>query len=73
MAHPFAKMFETALKKSTVQDNLVLKEAEKLKEKGYSPEEIHRVLVGVGSGRIDDAESEIVADAIESFSRYVEE
>jgi len=70
MPHPFAKMFNTALKKSTIEDNLVLKEAEKLKDKGYSPEEIHRVLVSAGIGLIDDTESKIVAEAVEEFSRH---
>ena len=45
MAHPFTKMFDLALKKSTELDNQVLKEAEKLREKGYSPQEIYTVLV----------------------------
>ncbi len=35
MAHPFTKMFDTALKKSTPDDNAVLDTAENLKNKGY--------------------------------------
>ena len=68
MAHPFTKQFEKALSKSTLADNLVLAEAEKIRAKGYSEAEIVRVLNALGSGRIDDAETEIVADAIESFT-----
>lgn len=73
MAHPFAKMFTAALRKSTLEENLVLKEAEKLREKGYSPQEIYRVLQSCGAGLIDDMESEIVADAVEEFGEYVDE
>lgn len=72
MTHPFIKLFETALKKSTPLDNLVLREAEKLKEKGYRVSEIHAALSTLARGLIDDEESEIVREATEEFSRYID-
>lgn len=72
MAHPFTKMFDLALKKSTELDNQVLKEAEKLREKGYSPQEIYTVLVKLQKSLIDKGESEIVGEAVEEFERYVD-
>lgn len=72
MAHPFTKMFDLALKKSTELDNQVLKEAEKLREKGYSPQEIYTVLVKLQKSLIDKEESEIVGEAVEEFERYVD-
>ena len=65
-------MFEKALKKSSLTENLVLAEAEKLREKGYSPEEIYRVLKGIHFGRIRDEETEIVAEAMEEFEAYLD-
>lgn len=44
MAHPFAQMFDKALRKSTEDDNLVLEEAEALRKKGYPVQEIYDVL-----------------------------
>ena len=73
MKHPFTKLFYTALKKSSLTDNVVLAEAEKLKGKGYSAPEIYGVLVPLGKGLIDPVEDEIVAEAIEEFSKYIED
>lgn len=67
MSHPFTKMFENALRKSTPLDNLVLVEAEKLRDKGYSENEIYTVLVKLQKGLIDKDESEVVAEAVEEF------
>lgn len=67
MSHPFTKMFENALRKSTPLDNLVLVEAEKLRDKGYSENEIYTVLVKLQKGLIDKDESEIVKEAVEEF------
>lgn len=67
MSHPFMKMFENALSKSTPLDNLVLVEAEKLRDKGYSENEIYTVLVKLQKGLIDKDESEVVAEAVEEF------
>jgi hypothetical protein len=72
MAHPFTKMFDTALRSSTELDNRVLIEAEKLKEKGYSVNEIYTVLVKLQKSLIDTTESAIVAEAVEEFSRFVD-
>ena len=71
MTHPFVKMFTTALKESTPMDNLVLKEAERLKAKGYRPEEIHVVLLKLHKGRIDDEEREVLQEAVEEFESYL--
>lgn len=72
MAHPFTKMFDTALRSSTELDNRVLIAAEKLKEKGYSVDEIYTVLIKLQKSLIDKTESEIVAEAVEEFSRFVD-
>ncbi len=71
MAHPFTKMFDTALRKSTELDNEVVKEALKIKDKGYSPVEIHGVLDKLQKGLIDDAEAEIVKEAVEEMEAYL--
>ncbi|NCN52560.1 hypothetical protein GW943_02005 [Candidatus Parcubacteria bacterium] len=70
MGHPFAKMFETALSKSTPTDNAVLTEAMRLLGKGYSPEEIFSVLERMSHGRLDDDETEILVEAVEEFETY---
>ncbi len=72
MAHPFAKMFDTALRKSTPDDfeNHILLAAEGLKEKGYRVEEIHEVLRKFANGLIDPNESAIAKEALEEFSRH---
>ncbi len=72
MAHPFTRQFEKALGASTEFENLVLAEAEKLIKKGYRAEEIHGVLVSLGKGRIDDAETALVEEAMEEISRYLD-
>jgi DNA-binding transcriptional MerR regulator len=73
MSHPFTKMFDAALKKSTDQDNLVLETAEKLKEKGYRIEEIHEVLHAFHKSLIDPKDIRIAKEALEEFSTYLEE
>lgn len=73
MAHPFLKIFDTALRNSTPTNNLVLKEAEKLKEKGYNADEIHAVLSKLQRGLIDDEESEIVQEAVDEFGRHLDQ
>ena len=70
MAHPFEKLFELALKKSTREENYVLNEAEKLKEKGYPVDEIYTVLKKLRNSLIQDADVEIVTEATEEFSRH---
>lgn len=66
--HPFEKMFDKALKTSTSEVNLVLKEALKLKEKGYAETEITDVLVRLSKSLIDEYESKIVSEALEDFT-----
>jgi transcriptional regulator len=73
MAHPFEKMFEAGIKKSTEFDNGVLAEALKLREKGYSGEEIAQVLRRLQAGLIDKAEVALVAEAYEEFAQYLED
>jgi hypothetical protein len=73
MAHPFEKMLDAAIKKSTPLENEVLAAAEKLREKGYSAHEIFTVLVKLQKSLIDKDEAEIVEEAVEEFSRYVDE
>ncbi len=72
MAHPFSKLFELALKKSTPDENYVLAEAEKFLEKGYSAKEIFDVLVQLRKSLISDRDVDILAEACEEFSRHVE-
>ena len=72
MAHPFNRQLNLALNKSTPEENLVLKEAEKIKDKGYRPEEILEVLKKLHFGLLDDTESEIVGKAVEEFSRHIQ-
>lgn len=72
MAHPFTKMFDTALRGSTDLDNRVLDEAEKLLKKGYKATEIYAVLVKLQKSLIDKTEAAIVAEAVEEFSRHME-
>lgn len=71
MAHPFEKMFDKALAKSTEFDNAVLTEAEKLLEKGYSGFEIGGVLSKLERSLIDRKEAEIVREALEEFKQYL--
>ncbi len=73
MAHPFEKMLDSAIKKSTPFENVVLAVAENLKEKGYSPEEIFTVLTKLHKSLIEKDEAEIVGEAVEEFSRYIED
>lgn len=71
MKHPFAKMFSTALRESTPMNNLVLEEAERLREKGYSAVELHSVLTKLYKSRIDETEREILREAAEEFENYL--
>jgi hypothetical protein len=67
MAHPFEKMFERALKKCDGDFEIVLDEAVKLRDKGYSHTEILAVLTKLQKSLIDDKEAEIVGGAIDAF------
>jgi hypothetical protein len=71
MTHPFEKMFTKALRNSTPEENLVLEEAEALRKKGYSVEEIHGVLTHLRDALIQDKDLEILNEATEEFSRYL--
>lgn len=67
MAHPFSVLFEKALKKSTTEDNLILKEATKLIDKGYRLEEVCSVLLKLEKNLIDDREALLVREAREEM------
>lgn len=71
MAHPFEKMFTKALRSSTPDENLVLEEAEALRKKDYSVEEIHSVLSHLRDALIQDDDVAILTEATEEFSRYL--
>lgn len=71
MNHPFSNMFEKALKKSTEQDNRVLKEAEMLRRRGYATIEIYEVLQKLHHDLIQDSDVAIVAEALEEFGRFL--
>ena len=73
MVHPFAGMFKKALTKSSSEDNFVLAEAEKLRKKGYSVVEIYDVLTKLQHTLIREADLEVVSEAVEEFSKYLEE
>ncbi len=73
MTHPFSTLFEKALKKSTPEDNLVLEEAEALRKKGYSVHEIYEVLQKLERALVQDKDSALVGEAVEEFSKYIEE
>ena len=72
MAHPFLKMFDKALAKSTPEINAVYGVAEMLREKGYSPKEVFAVLTKLHASLIDESEAAIVAEALTEFSQYVD-
>lgn len=71
MAHPWEKLFNKALRQSTEDENLVLEEAQALRAKNYSVEEIYGVLTGLRDKLIQDKERNIVAEAAEEFEKYL--
>ena len=71
MAHPFTRMFDKALSKSTEFDNAVLTESEKLREKGYSGFEIAGVLDKLARSLIDQKEAAMALEAFEEFKHYL--
>lgn len=72
MSHPFSKLFDVALGRSTPTDNQLLREAELLKAKGYGVEEIHAVLVKMQQGLVRDEDHEIAKEAAEEMGRYLD-
>jgi len=71
MTHPWERMFTKALRKSSEDENLVLEEAEDLRQKGYGVEEIYSVLTHLRDALIQDKEVAIVSEAAEEFSKYL--
>ncbi len=72
MGHPFEKLFDAALRKSTPLDNQVLYEAEQLKVKGYSALEIYEVLLKMQKALIRDEDEAVLKEAAEEMSRYLD-
>lgn len=73
MKHPWGKMFDRALRQSTLEDNLVFVKAEELREKGYRAEEIAEVLERLRKSLIEEQEEQILAEALEEFKElYIE-
>jgi len=72
MQHPFAHLFEKALKHSSPQENLVLEEAEALRKKGYRPVEIYSVLEKLHQELLSDRDMALVKEALEEFSTYLD-
>ncbi len=73
MTHPFAKIFERALKKSSPEENFITVEAGKILEKGYSPAEIYMVLKKLQGSLIADEDAAMVEEAIEELNEYFED
>jgi hypothetical protein len=71
MTHPFEKMFEKALRKSTTDENLVLEQAEDLRQKGYSVEEIYSVLTHLRDALIQDKDRSILVETCDEFEKYL--
>ena len=65
MSHPFEKMFLKALKKTTMEENLITQTALELLKKGYRLNEITGVLLKLEKSLIDDTESRHVQEARE--------
>ena len=72
MAHPFLKLFDAALRRSTPDANQVLVEAELLRAKGYGVEEIHAVLLKMQQELVRDEDHEVAKEAAEEMSRYLD-
>lgn len=72
MSHPFERIFEKALERSRGDENHVLGEAEKLREKGYAVSEIFTVLRNMKQSYINPAHEEILDEALEEFAQYVD-
>ena len=72
MKHPFTKIFEKALKKSTKEENVVLLEAQKIIQKGYSKVEVARVLDTCIKGRLDDTEVAVLTEALDVLNEVEE-
>ena len=73
MPHPFAQMFEKALKRSSEQENFVLEEARGLRQKGYSPEEIYEVLAQMHREFLSESDREIIGEVLDEFATYMGE
>ena len=73
MAHPFERMFEKALKKSSADDNLVSKEARNLIGKGYKREEVCAVLIQLKKSLIAPADELVIQEAYEEVCGEEEE
>jgi hypothetical protein len=66
--HPFMRLFEDALYKSTKDENVLLERAEYLRDAGYDPQEVRDVLLRFKGTLLIKEDSEIVKDALDVFS-----
>jgi hypothetical protein len=73
MAHPFEKIFERALKKSSDERNHIAEEAARLIEKGYPAHEVCGVLTKLEKSLIDDREAQLVREACEEVCENEDE
>lgn len=73
MAHPFIKIFDTALRKSTEDDNCITKEAVKLLDKGYSRKEICTVLTSLEKSLVQPEDESLVREAREEVCEDFED
>ncbi len=71
MAHPWQKLFNKALRKSTPDENRVLEEAQALRAKNYSPQEIYDVLAHLRDALIQDKDRNILVEACDEFEKYL--
>lgn len=73
MKHPFTKLLETALAKSSSEDNLLTREVEKILEKGYSEKELYSVLLHMKKGRLDDGEVALIEETLKEVCEAAED
>ncbi len=67
MVSPFEKLLNKALSKSSAEENLLLKEARKIIDRGYPETEIIEILERYKKSLIDAHEIQIVSDTLEEL------
>ncbi len=73
MHHPFEKLFDDALRKSTDGENLIADVAFDLKGKGYQPSEIYLALRHFEHGLIQDRDIALAKAALEELAPFAED
>ena len=66
----FEKLFDTALKQSSEDENMVVEAANDLRMKGYNPCEILETLVGLKKKCIQDEDITYLQEAIEEMEGW---